>query len=547
MKKNFKGMSLVLSTAMLASMLTGCGGAHETATTSSQNYGNYPSETLCESADDCDAAPSFSAGSTTYGSKTDNTSSYIYEYSPVNNSESYDKPAENGYNLVLNQPLSTFAADVDTASYSNIRRMIEDGYLLRDIDPDAVRPEEFINYFNYDLRKPDKGDKFGVTTEICNCPWNDEHKLLFVGMKAQDLDFEEAPKSNLVFLIDVSGSMGSKNKLPLLQKSFDEMVDNLPNDGTVSIVTYSGEEKVVLEGERMSNKKAIKKAIDSLSAGGCTNGEAGMQKAYDIAAKCFIEGGNNRVIMATDGDLNVGISSVSDLEKFITNKKDEGIFLTVLGFGTGNYKDDKLEKIADCGNGNYSYIDSLFEGKKVLGEQLSSTLVTVAKDVKFQVEFNPEKVDSYRLIGYENRTMAAKDFDNDAKDGGEMGAGHAVVALYEIVENDSYAGIELKYQASEKKQYSDEYATVKVRYKEPDEDESRLFSFPVKDDSFLEKPTDSIKFAGMAAEFALLLSDSEYKGNASFEDIMMTYKTLDKTDEYQQEFNQLVKIMAKRS
>ena len=547
MKKNFKGMSLVLSTAMLASMLTGCGGAHETATTSSQNYGNYASETLCESADDCDAAPSFSAGSTTYGSKTDNTSSYIYEYSPVNNSESYDKPAENGYNLVLNQPLSTFAADVDTASYSNIRRMIEDGYSLRDIDPDAVRPEEFINYFNYDLRKPDKGDKFGVTTEICNCPWNDEHKLLFVGMKAQDLDFEEGPKSNLVFLIDVSGSMSSKNKLPLLQKSFDEMIDNLPNDGTVSIVTYSGEEKVVLEGERMSNKKAIKKAIDSLSAGGCTNGEAGMQKAYDIAAKCFIEGGNNRVIMATDGDLNVGISSVSDLEKFITNKKDEGIFLTVLGFGTGNYKDDKLEKIADCGNGNYSYIDSLFEGKKVLGEQLSSTLVTVAKDVKFQVEFNPEKVDSYRLIGYENRTMAAKDFDNDAKDGGEMGAGHAVVALYEIVENDSYAGIELKYQASEKKQYSDEYATVKVRYKEPDEDESRLFSFPVKDDSFLEKPTDSIKFAGMAAEFALLLSDSEYKGNASFEDIMMTYKTLDKTDEYQQEFNQLVKIMAKRS
>ena len=373
---------------------------------------------------------------------------------------------------------------------------------------------------------------------------------MFVGMKTQALDFREAPKSNLVFLIDVSGSMSSEDKLPLLQKSFNELVDSLPDDGVISIVTYSGAEEVVLSGESMKNKVKIKQAIDSLYASGSTNGEAGMKMAYKIAADNYIKNGNNRVIMATDGDLNVGISSLSGLKKFISEKKNDGIFLSVLGFGTGNLKDDKMQTLADCGNGNYSYIDSLFEGKKVLVDELGSTLVTVAKDVKFQVEFNPERVNGYRLIGYENRMMDAEDFADDTKDGGEMGAGHSVVALYEVIPEGSADTISLKYQEnkkSEQKEYSDELATVSVRYKEPQKDKSQLFSIVVNDKAIQLSATDNLKFAGMVAEFAMILSDSENKGDASFEYILDTYKSLNDTDEYKDEFNQLVRMMAKRS
>ena len=464
----------------------------------------------------------------------------------VINSESYTQPEENGFFITAAEPLSTFAADVDTASYSNVRRMIEDGYRLSQINTDAVRAEEFINYFSYDLNSPKAGEKFGITTEIATCPWNTDHQLMFVGMKTQDIDFREAPRSNLVFLIDVSGSMEYSNKLPLLQASFKELVDSLPNNGTVSIVTYSGEERVVLSGESMRNKGKIKSAIDSLVASGCTNGEAGMKKAYQIAADNFIEGGNNRVIMATDGDLNVGISSTKELEKFIKTKKDDGIFLSVLGFGTGNLKDDKMQTLADCGNGNYSYIDSLFEGKKVLVDELGSTLVTVAKDVKLQVEFNPAKVNAYRLIGYENRIMDAMDFNDDTKDGGEMGAGHSIVALYEIIPEGSASAISLKYQENKEADYSNEYATVSVRYKEPDRDKSQLFDVVVTDESVTSEASDNLKFAGMVAEFAMILSDSDHKGDSSLEYIMATYKTLEGTDEYQDEFNQLVRMVAKR-
>ncbi len=556
MKTSKKALTTVLAATTFATTLAGCGSHTFTSTTttmttetttsgstykglnSSNNFIYYSDGAACAEAPAAEGC---------YDSTmcTEPIECWGYD-EEIKNDESYTQPEENGFYITAANPLSTFAADVDTASYSNVRRMIEDGYSLSQINPDAVRAEEFINYFSYDLNAPEWGDKFGITTEISTCPWNSDHQLMLVGMKTQGIDFKEAPASNLVFLIDVSGSMDSSDKLPLLQASFKELVDSLPDNGTVSIVTYSGQERVVLSGESMKNKGKIKSAIDSLTAYGCTNGEAGMKKAYKIAADNFIKGGNNRVIMATDGDLNVGISSTSELEKFIKTKKDDGIFLSVLGFGTGNLKDDKMQTLADCGNGNYSYIDSLFEGKKVLVDELGSTLVTVAKDVKLQVEFNPAKVNAYRLIGYENRLMDAVDFNDDTKDGGEMGAGHSIVALYEIIPEGSAAAINLKYQDAKEADYSDEYATVSVRYKEPDKDRSQLFDVVVTDEAVRNEASDNLKFAGMVAEFAMILSDSDHKGESSLEYIMTTYKTLESTDEYQDEFNQLVRMVAKR-
>lgn len=554
MKKKARSLSLLIGSSLLAGTLTGCGGGGqymETTTTTTTTTTTYEAT---ESSASYDAAPSAPASSSkgdkksSYqsNSKTETTTTNEEKWSDPtigNENESYTKPEENGFCLVQTQPLSTFAADVDTASYSNVRRMIQDGYRVSDINPDAVRPEEFINYFNYDLEYPEDGEKFAFTTEVSTCPWNEDNQLMFVGMKTAEIDKNEAPVNNLVFLIDVSGSMNSENKLPLLKKSMTELVDALPDEGTISVVTYSGEEKVILSGESMKNKKKIKKEIKKLSAHGSTNGQAGMQKAYEIALENYIEGGNNRVIMATDGDLNVGISSLEDLEAFITEKKDNGVFLSVLGFGNGNYKDDKMEKLADCGNGNYSYIDSLSEGKKVLVDEMTSTLYTVAKDVKLQVEFNPENVNAYKLIGYENRVMADVDFNDDSKDGGEIGAGHEVVALYEIIPTDSAKVISLKYQGTEQKEegdYSDELATVSVRYKEIDADKSELVSVVVGNESVTNSPSENFRFAGSVAEFALILTDSDNKGSASLEDILEVYEELEETDEYQDEFYALV-------
>jgi Ca-activated chloride channel family protein len=369
---------------------------------------------------------------------------------------------------------------------------------------------------------------------------------MFVGVKAEDPCEGVVPESNLVFLIDVSGSMSGNNKLPLLKESFKDLVDNLPGEGVVSIVTYASKEEVVLDGVNMEDKKTIKKAINTLSASGSTAGERGMEMAYEIAKDHFIEGGNNRIIMATDGDLNVGISDPDELEKFIEKKKESGIFLSVLGFGTGNYKDDKLERLADCGNGNYNYIDSKAEGHKVLVDEMSSTLVTVAKDVKFQVEFNPEVVNAYRLIGYENRQMDAIAFNDDKKDGGELGAGHTVVALYEIIPSKSDSAVELKYQKALKSQSNGEYATVKVRYKEPEDSTSSLLTYVVDEKSFSEVPSDNLAFAELVAEFAMLLSDSEYAGNISYKGILEDYKNIKNTDEYKEEFYNLVRMVEKR-
>lgn len=566
MKKRFlKGMSILLVTSMVASMLVGCGAAKE----STRNDADTSPAT--EEACTADEAYESSASATGNSSKREDAcesesavpKAYedMYEWNEAcdeacvdpqyeyQNSEEYEKAEENGFLVSAINPLSTFSADVDTASYANVRRMIEDGYTLEMINPEAVRPEEFLNYFSYDLAKPKKGELFGVTTEVGVCPWNDKHELMMVGMATEPIDMSTAPDSNLVFLLDVSGSMSDDDKLPLLQKSFKELTAELGKNDTVSIVTYASGVETVLEGVSGDHKDEICDAIDRLYAGGGTNGEGGIQRAYELAEANFIKGGNNRVILATDGDLNIGISSADELEKFIGKKKESGVYLSVLGFGTGNLKDNKMERLADCGNGNYSYIDSLFEAKKVLVEEMGASLVTVAEDVKLQVEFNPQKVNAYRLIGYENRMMSAADFNDDKKDAGEIGAGHSVIALYEIIPAGSTDEIKLKYQdnkAKEDVKYTD-YATVSVRYKNPGKDKSQLVSYVAGKDAFTKNPSDNFVFASIVAEFAMILSDSSNKADASFEHIMNTYKELDIHDEYKEEFYYLVKQMAKRS
>ncbi len=463
------------------------------------------------------------------------------------NTEEYSALEEPGFKAVANDPLSTFSADVDTASYSNLRRMIEDGYTLMEIPEGAVRIEEMLNYFSYDYKLPEKKEPFGVTTVIGDCPWNQEAKLLQIGLKTQEIDFSEAPDSNLVFLLDVSGSMYTDDKLSLLQKALRMLVQELGGKDTVSIVTYAGEDCVVLEGESGSHQEEIIAAVSALEAGGSTNGADGIETAYELAERYFIKGGNNRVILATDGDLNVGPSSESELDALIKEKKASGVYLTVLGFGTGNIKDNKMETLADHGNGNYAYIDSVGEAKKVLVEQMGATLVTVAEDVKLQVEFNPAYIKGYRLLGYENRALATEDFDDDTKDAGEIGAGHMVTALYEIVPVDSKQEIpetKLKYQESQTDTgvKNGEWLNLKIRYKEPEEEESILKEYPVKEEDYAKEPSEDFYFAAAVAEFGLILRDSAYKGEASFENVRALLKKVDTDeDDYKDEFVYLVK------
>ena len=449
------------------------------------------------------------------------------------NDEEYNYIKENGYTAVSSAPLSTFSADVDTASYTNVRRMIDDGM---DVPPDAVRIEEFINYFDYDYSDPADGEPFAVHTELSDCPWNDETELLMVGINTKGFDavLDERPAMNLVFLIDVSGSMYDDNKLPLVQKSFSMLTDNLTAADRVSIVTYAGSDEVVLEGADGNDRKKILRAINDLEAGGSTAGAAGINTAYDIAQKYFIDGGNNRVILATDGDLNVGLSSESELTRLIEEKRESGVFLSVLGFGTGNYKDNRLEALADYGNGNYSYIDSEKEAKKVLVDEMSGTLFTVAKDVKFQLEFNPANVKGYRLIGYENRVMAAEDFNDDTKDAGEIGAGHSVTVLYEIVPADSKMELgesELKYASDSEGVMGDELLTVNIRYKEPEVSESKLLTYPVNKSLYSDKMSADMNFASCVAEFGMLLRDSRYIGDVTYKDVSAQLSRYDYSDD----------------
>lgn len=483
---------------------------------------------------------------------------------PDNSGEEYSEWEEKGFSSVMAQPLSTFAADVDTASYSNLRRLIRDGYDLDNFPEGAVRIEEMINYFSYEYEDPSGSDPFGVTTQIGRCPWNDEAELLMIGLKTQDIDYSRAPESNLVFLIDVSGSMFSEDKLPLLQESFGLLAENLTEKDRISIVTYAAESEIVLNGVHGDETRKIKRALDGLEASGRTHGSDGIETAYALAEENFIKGGNNRIILATDGDLNVGMTTEEELEELITEKKETGIFLSVLGFGTGNIKDNKMETLADKGNGNYAYIDCLREANKVLVEEMSATLLTICKDVKFQVEFNPQIVEGYRLIGYENRALAREDFDDDTKDAGEIGAGHSVTALYEIILRNPLDGSltkgeieDLKYSKEYKKRQKEtsgetpsepssdnkyeEWLTISIRYKKPAEEESNLLEYPVGYDSYEEEPSDDFIFAGAVAEFGLLASHSEYPEDASVKNVKKALMGMDLyDDEYKAEFYELV-------
>lgn len=457
------------------------------------------------------------------------------------NTEEYKYLAENTWMNVKTSPFSTFAADVDTASYANVRRMLTRN---QEVPVDAVRIEEMINYFHYDYKAPTNGDPFSVTTEMAPCPWNENSRLLMVGLSAPELDTSERVNSNLVFLIDVSGSMDGEDRLGLVQRSFKLLCEELQPGDRVSIVTYASGDKIVLEGATGDEKAKICDAIEDLFAGGGTNGGAGIQSAYKLAEQYFIEGGNNRVILATDGDLNIGITDEGGLTRLIEEEAKSGVFLSVLGFGWGNISDTRMEALADHGNGNYSYIDSIAEARKVLIEEMGSTLFTVAKDVKLQVEFNPTLVKGYRLIGYENRAMAAEDFANDAKDGGEIGAGHQVTALYEVALIDSKQEIpEVASRYGEDGtvatgSLNGEYLTVNVRYKEPDGDTSKLLTFPVTDEVYHEEMSDNLSWAAGVAQAGMLLKKSEFAGTSEMKSVLDRLNQIPgvQEDEYKKEF-----------
>ena len=431
--------------------------------------------------------------------------------------ERYAEIEENPFLESSRAPLSTFSIDVDTASYANVRRYLNDGQLP---PKDAVRIEELINYFEYDYPQPVGDVPFSVNTEVATAHWNAKHKIVQIGLQGKKVSFDNIPPSNLVFLIDVSGSMDSPERLPLVKQGLRLLVNQLSNKDRVAIVVYAGASGLVLPST--NNKGEILNALNNLEAGGSTNGGAGIQLAYKTALDNFIQGGNNRVVLATDGDFNVGLASDKELVSLIENKRKSGVFLSVLGFGSGNLNDSMMEKLADKGNGNYAYIDSMEEAKKALGEQVAGTLYTIAKDVKIQVEFNPAKVAGYRLIGYENRLLADRDFTDDKKDAGEIGAGHSVTALYEIVpagENVENDDIELKYSKNESSntKFNDEMMTVKLRYKEPNANESKLLTMGVLDkNNTINAASENLRFASAVAEFGLVLRDSRYKGTASF-------------------------------
>ncbi len=465
------------------------------------------------------------------------------------NTEEYSRIEENKFFEAIKYPLSTFGADVDVASYANCRRFLHDGKFP---PRDAVRIEEFINYFNYDYKAPLGERPISINLEYGKCPWNDSNNLLHIGIKAQEVQKDEYLPNNLIFLIDVSGSMMPANKLPLLKNAFGLLVNQLNEEDNIAIVVYASQEGLVLPPTSGKDKAKILEAINNLSAGGSTAGGAGIRMAYRIAEENYLKDGNNRIILATDGDFNVGISSTSELTRYIEEKRDNGIFLTILGFGEGNIKDSRLEQLADHGNGHYAYIDNSIEARKVLVHEIGGTLYTIAKDVKIQVEFNPARIKEYRLIGYENRLMDAEDFEDDTKDSGDMGSGHTVTALYEIVPIDSslqpYSiSNNLRYTETRIKQSSletDEILTVKFRYKNPNDEKSEVLSEVVKVNSKgLDETSDNFNFSAAVAEFGMLLRDSKYKADSSFENAISLAEKSVGDDEfgYRSEFVFLVK------
>ena len=457
------------------------------------------------------------------------------------NTEQYDWIPENSFKMAYDNPLSTFSIDVDRAAYANIRRFLNENRMP---PPDAVRIEEMINYFAYDYPEPNGEDPFAISMEVAACPWNGDHELALIGLQGIKVDHRDLPPNNLVFLLDVSGSMDQPDKLPLLKSAMQMLVDELRPQDRVSIVVYAGAAGVVLEPT--SDHRRIVDALDRLQAGGSTAGGAGIELAYRMARDSFLEKGNNRVILATDGDFNVGVSSDGELVRLIEEERRSGVYLTVLGFGSGNLKDSRMEKLADTGNGNYAYIDNLLEARKTLVSEMGGTLLTIAKDVKIQVEFNPGRVKAYRLIGYENRVMANEDFNDDRKDAGELGAGHTVTALYELIPAGSDEAVpeadELRYQTAQLTG-SDDLMTVKLRYKRPDSEESRLLVRSVRSADYRNRrPSDNFRFASQVAEFGLLLRGSAYKGDANYDQVirLATANRGEDAEGYRAEFIRLV-------
>lgn len=467
----------------------------------------------------------------------------------VPNTEEYKSIQENGFKQVKQDPLSTFSIDVDAASYSNMRRYLNQGEMP---PADAIRTEELVNYFTYNYPQPTGNDPVKITTEVGNCPWDAAHRLVRIGLKAREIPSDHLPASNLVFLIDVSGSMYGPTRLDLVISSLKLLVDNLREKDRVAIVTYSGNAGLALPSTQGNDKQKIKEALEDLTAGGSTAGGEGIQLAYKIARQNFMPNGNNRIILCTDGDFNVGVSSEEGLQKLVEKERKSGVFLTVLAYGMGNYKDNLVQTLAEKGNGNHAYIDNLQEANRVLVNEFGATMHTVAKDVKLQVEFNPSQVQAYRLIGYESRLLEDEDFNNDAKDAGEMGAGHTVTAFYEVIPagvKSGYTGKvdDLKYQKTKEtvatSTDSKELLTVKLRYKAPDGDVSKKIELPLVD-SKNDNVSSDFRFASAVAMFGQLLRDSEYKGNGSYDKVISLAKQGLEYDEkgYRREFIRLVEL-----
>lgn len=463
------------------------------------------------------------------------------------NAETYKEIKENSFVAVAQQPVTTFSADVDRAAYANVRRIIGYGQIP---PKDAVRIEEMVNYFDYDYPAPEEGSAspLRVSPELAPAPWNPNHLLLRIGLQAKKIDLTKAPPSNIVFLIDVSGSMDEENKLPLLKSSFKMLLGQLKPDDKIAIVTYANGTKVALPSTSVKDKEKIIKVLDNLYASGGTSGGRGIQLAYEQAQKSFIKNGNNRIILATDGDFNIGINNTTDLEKFIEKQRESGIYMSVLGFGMGNYRDDMAETIADKGNGNYAYIDNITEAKKVLVNELSGTLFAVAKDVKLQLEFNPKYVKEYKLIGYENRMLANEDFTNDKKDAGEIGAGHTVTALYELVPSDGKVAQSLRYQSQELNEQGkgNELGFLKIRYKDPKVKDAKSVEITeplVFNKKALKETSTDYRFAASVAEFGILLRDNSNKANATYNQVIeLAEGAIGKDPEgYRKEFVRLVK------
>jgi len=463
--------------------------------------------------------------------------------------ETYKAIDEGGFKKTTKDPVTTFSADVDRASYSNVRRMLNYGQKPH---KDAVRIEELINYFDYDYAPPAEGGKnpLKATTTLSSCPWNPDNYLLRIGLQAKKIDFTKAPPSNMVFLIDTSGSMDEPNKMPLLKASFKLLLDNLRPEDRIAIVVYASQTGIALPSTPAKEKEKISKVIDDLVASGSTAGGAGLQTAYEVAEKNFLPKGNNRIILATDGDFNVGISSRDELQRLVEEKRNNGIYISVLGYGMGNYRDDMAETIANKGNGNYAYIDNFTEAKKVLVNEFGGTLYTVAKDVKLQLEFNPQYVKEYRLVGYENRALANEDFEDDKKDAGEIGAGHTVTALYELIPAKGATTDGLRYQKQVKEGFANELAFLKIRYKDPvakdakSVEESTPIPFSLTD---LTQTDDDYRFAAAVAEWGMLLRNSKYKAKSSYKQVIDLAKNAIGKDEegYRKEFIRLVELSEK--